>query len=165
MLQHGPQRPPASMTGLELGLATAENYTRFAEHEAAGRSPQYEMLAYAVAEDRSVLSFLDLLVPPKRQPNLLFAAAHYLLGTPPDIASLRSLVSARPGELAQVMATRRTQTNEAARCAVLLPALLDLRPPLASFGNARPNDFLLVRDGAEVLARADPHGTWLDWLG
>jgi hypothetical protein len=27
-----------------------------------------------------------------------------------------------------------------------------------------PACFLLVRDGEEVLARTDPHGTWLDWL-
>jgi hypothetical protein len=27
-----------------------------------------------------------------------------------------------------------------------------------------PTCFLLVRDGKEVLARADPHGTWLEWV-
>jgi hypothetical protein len=27
-----------------------------------------------------------------------------------------------------------------------------------------PSSFLLVRDGEEVLARTDPHGTWLEWL-
>lgn len=41
--------------------------------------------AYAVAEDREVLSFLELLAPPKRQPNLLFAMARYLSGVPLDI--------------------------------------------------------------------------------
>jgi len=25
--------------------------------------------------------------------------------------------------------------------------------------------FLLVRDGHDVLARADPHGVWLEWAG
>jgi len=84
-----------------------------------------------VAEDRAVLSFLELLPPPKRQPNLLFAAARHLVGAPPTISTLRSLVSDRPGQLAQVMAARRTQTNEVARCAVLLPALVELPPPLA----------------------------------
>ena len=24
--------------------------------------------------------------------------------------------------------------------------------------------FVLVRDGTQVLARTDPHGTWLEWL-
>jgi hypothetical protein len=84
-----------------------------------------------VAEDDLVLSFLERLPPAKRQPNLFFAAARYLLGPPPEHASLRSLVSQRPDELAEVMWARRTQTNEAARCALLLPALALLPPPLA----------------------------------
>ncbi len=37
----------------------------------------------------------------------------------------------RPDELTGVMIARRTQTNEAARCAVLLPALAALPQPLA----------------------------------
>jgi hypothetical protein len=119
------------MTGVDPTLATAENYKRFAMHEAAGRSSAYERLAYAVSEDGLVLSFLGQLPPAKRQPNLLFGVARYLLGSPPSPASLRSLVSKRPSELAQVMLARRTQTNEAARCAVLLPALALLTPPLA----------------------------------
>ena len=28
----------------------------------------------------------------------------------------------------------------------------------------RTEDFLLVRDGTDILARTDPHGTWLEWL-
>jgi hypothetical protein len=35
------------------------------------------------------VSFIASL-PPKRQPNLLFAAARYLLGAPPAIGPLRS---------------------------------------------------------------------------
>jgi len=100
-------------------------------HEAAGRSQLYEQLALAVAGDDVVLSFLERLPVAKRQPNLLFAAASYLLGSPPEHTSLRALVSERPDELADVMPTRRTPTNEAARCAVLLPALALLPPPLA----------------------------------
>jgi hypothetical protein len=119
------------MTGLDPSLGTAARYRRFAADEAAGRSPAYERLAYAVADDGLVLSFLEGLPVAKRQPNLLFAAACYLLGSPPGPGSLRSLVSERPGELAEVMQARRTQTNEAARCAVLAPALASLAPPLA----------------------------------
>jgi len=78
-----------------------------------------------------VLRFLDSLPPEKRQPNLLFAAARYLLGAPPGIGRLRELVSQNPGELAGVMLSRRTQTNEPARCATLLPALAQLAEPLA----------------------------------
>ncbi len=119
------------MTGLDAALGTAENYRRFAVHEAAGRSSAYEQLALAVAGDDLVLSFLERLPVAKRQPNLLFGAARYLLGSPAEHRSLRSLVSGRPNELAHVMRARRTQTNEAARCSVLLPVLALLPPPLA----------------------------------
>jgi len=51
------------------------------------------------------------------------AAARYLLGPPADITALRKLGRDRGDELAAAMRARRTQTNEPARCATLLPAL------------------------------------------
>lgn len=119
------------MTGLDPSVATAENYRRFALFEAAGRSAAYEELAHAVAVDARLLSFLDALPAAKRQPNLLFASARYLLGAVPGPSSLRALIDERAVELAEVMRSRRTQTNEAARCATLLPALCTLPEPLA----------------------------------
>lgn len=110
---------------------TAEEYRAFARLEARGRSGQYERLAAQVAEDPALLAFLDALPPPKRQPNLLFAAASYLLGHPPDLAALRALAAGRRTELAGLMLARRTQTNEPARCAIMLPALARLPQPLA----------------------------------
>jgi hypothetical protein len=118
------------MHGHDLGLSVAENYRAFAE-DARGRSPRYESLAVAVAEDQAILGFLGALPPEKRQPNLLFAAARYLRGEPAGLDRLRELVSQDPDRLAGVMLARRTQTNEAARCATLLPALAQLPPPLA----------------------------------
>jgi hypothetical protein len=114
----------------DLTSSTAENYRAFAA-EARGRSPQYAELSLAAAGDRVVLSFLTGLPVAKRQPNLLFAAARYLLGEPPDLGALRTLISGRAAELASTMLARRTQTNEPARCATLLPALAMLPPPLA----------------------------------
>jgi len=126
-----------------IPASTAQIYRGFARQEARGRSPAYEALADGVAGDRTILRFLDSLPPEKRQPNLLFAAARYLLGVPADLDSLRALVRApssagspgspgSPGrELAEVMLARRTQTNEPARCALLLPALAQLPQPLA----------------------------------
>jgi hypothetical protein len=49
----------------------------------------------------------------------------------PDPDSLHDLAVRRPQVLRHVILTRRTQTNEAARCAVLLPALASLPGPLA----------------------------------
>jgi hypothetical protein len=114
----------------DLAASTADTYRAFAS-QAHGRSPGYEELTLAVAEDRLVLGFLGTLPVAKRQPNLLFAAARYLLGEPAGSATMRALVSDRPAELTEVMLTRRTQTNEPARCATLLPALALLPQPLA----------------------------------
>ena len=115
------------MTAPEVARA----YRGWARREARGRSAAYEALAESVAEDAALAGFVAGLPPGKRQPNLVFAAARYLLGTPPVIGTLRELVSQSPAELTQVILTRRTQTNEPARCAVLLPALAQLTPPLA----------------------------------
>jgi hypothetical protein len=120
-----------SLAGHDLSRGIGENYLAFSRHEAQGRSRPYEILAAEVAGDPSVLAFLASLPPVKRQPNLLFAAAWYLLGRPADIASLRALVARRRPELTAVIQARRTQTNEPARCASLLPALMLLPQPLA----------------------------------
>jgi hypothetical protein len=116
-------------SGPETAAITAR-YRAFAA-EARGRSPQYEELAVAAASDQPVLAFLTTLPPAKRQPNLLFAAARYLLGEPPGLAALRTLVTTRRDELAGTMLARRTQTNEPTRCGTLLPALALLSGPLA----------------------------------
>jgi hypothetical protein len=119
-----------TMGGLDPRRSIAENYRVFGR-EARGRSPAYVSLAASVAGDDLVLGFLAALPPSKRQPNLLFAAARYLLGAPPGPGALRSLVQENEAELAQLMLARRTQTNEPARCATLLPALARLPEPLA----------------------------------
>src|SRR5215813_13659968 len=122
--------PSMALGGLDPAISTAENYRGFVR-EARGRSPAYDSLATLVAGDDSILRFLGTLPAPKRQPNLLFAAARYLLGTPPEITTLRALIRENPAALARVMLARRTQTNEPARCATLLPALTQLPAPLA----------------------------------
>ena len=76
--------------GRDRTAGIAEAYRTFARHEARGRSPAYQALAEAVAGDAAVLRFLGTLPPEKRQPNLLFAAARYLLGAPADITRLRA---------------------------------------------------------------------------
>ena len=119
------------MIGQEPEHGTAENYRRFAALEAHGRSPLYEQLANRVADDRELLGFLEGLPREKRQPNLLFAAVRYLAGVQPSYEDFRAVVLDCRGELAATMLARRTQTNEPARCATLLPALAALRQPLA----------------------------------
>ena len=55
----------------------------------------------------------------------------YLYGTPADPAELQAWMARDPERVATVMRTRGTQTNEAARCAALLPLLASFEGPLA----------------------------------
>ncbi len=150
------------MTGLDPSVGLADNYRCFAQMEAAGKSPLYEELALAVADDQEILSFLTTLPAQKRQPNLLFGAARFLLGEPSDPMTLRGLIEDRGAELAQVMRERRTQTNEAARCAVLLPALAQLSGPLAlievgaAAGLTLLHDFYSYDYDGHLIAGSDP---------
>ncbi|GGQ50452.1 DUF2332 domain-containing protein [Couchioplanes azureus] len=112
-------------------MTTAQWYRDFAVREARGQSPTYEALAEAVGADRRVLELLDGLPAEKRQPNLLFAAARYL-GAPMDTPDgFLAWARRRWSSLSETMRQRRTQTNEPARCATLLPVLARLPQPLA----------------------------------
>jgi hypothetical protein len=155
-----------TMGGLNPAISTAENYRVWAS-EAHGLSPAYEALAAAVADDRSILRFLVSLPPPKRQPNLLFAAARYLLGGPPALGELRQLVRQDHVRLSQVMLERRTQTNEPARCATLLPALAQVPGPLALIEVGASAGLTLLFDrysydfGGRVIRGTDPEAPML----
>lgn len=106
-------------------------YRWFAEHEAHGRSRLYEMLALEVAEDSAILSFLAELPPPKRQPNLLFAAVKFLFGAPQDCDGFRGMMMRHSSEVREIMLSKSTQTNEPARCATLHPLLASFPQPIA----------------------------------
>src|SRR3954454_9674063 len=109
----------------------ATGYRRFAEVEASEASPLSARLPLAVAEDPEVLGFLAALPTGKRQPNLLFAAGRFLSGLPAGPDDLRRAVLDEGDRVRATMLTRATQTNEAARCAALLPLLAALDGPLA----------------------------------
>src|SRR4051794_2282341 len=108
----------------------ASGYRRFAALEAR-RSPLYAEWAAGVAGDAEILGWLSGLPQGKRQPNLLFAAVRLLAGRPPGFAGFRDVLAGRRAEVEAVVLARRTQTNEPARCALLLPALAALPQPLA----------------------------------
>ncbi|WP_245671774.1 DUF2332 family protein [Nocardia amamiensis] len=110
---------------------TAGRYRRFAEFEARGSSSCYELWALGVASDRRLLSLIDRLPEGKRQPNLVFTAARYLGVAEASFPEFKAWVVQHWDALARVVMTRRTQTNEVGRAAVLLPALAQLAGPLA----------------------------------
>ena len=109
----------------------AERYAAFAMDEARGSSAAYERLALAVASSDDLLKFIATFPSEKRQPNLFLAAVRHVCGVPRSIDDLTQFVRARQVEIRQVMLSRTTQTNEPARCAVLLPLLAQLTQPLA----------------------------------
>lgn len=110
----------------------AAEYRRFSLEETASRSALYTEITRGVAEDRELLAIMCELEPSKRQPNLLLAAVRHLYG---DFASdwpgFRERFFARRDEALEIVRTHRTQTNEPARCALLLPVLASLPQPLA----------------------------------
>ncbi|GAA1859720.1 DUF2332 domain-containing protein [Brevibacterium marinum] len=115
-------------------------YRRFARFEATDTSPTYTAWAQGVAEDDEIIHLLLELPKQKRQANLLFAAARHLgagddSNTHPgdegnagagDYASLRRWLLEHWEVTREIMLARSTQTNEAGRCAVLLPALAQI---------------------------------------
>jgi hypothetical protein len=153
---------PAQPAGNDAARAVVRAYQAFARREARGRSAAYEALAESVARDPALLAFIASLPPAKRQPQLVFAAARYLLGTVPGIAQLRGLISRSPAEVTQVIMARGTQTNEPGRCAVLLPALAQLPQPLALIEVGASAGLNLLPDrysydyGGHRLAGSDP---------
>lgn len=120
----------------------AGEFRRFAEVECES-SPLYRRLASTVAEDPELLELAAHTAEDQPAPNLLFAAVHYLLlkGTAHPLAEFYPTIAgdaARTGDPAQalhafcrehrralraLLASRRVQTNEVGRAAVLLPGL------------------------------------------
>jgi hypothetical protein len=112
-------------------MDTSERYRWFGERETRGQSATYERLALAVAGDPELLALIDALPQEKQQPNLLFAAVRYLDGPVGDPWAFREWTVRQWKLVSATMLTRRTQTNEPGRCAVLLPVLAGLAQPLA----------------------------------
>jgi hypothetical protein len=90
-----------------------------------------------------------------------------MLGEPADIGTLRGLVGLDAAGLSRVMLARRTQTNEPARCATLLPALAGLPGPLALIEVGASAGLTLLFDrysydfGGRVIRGSDPEAPTL----
>ena len=116
----------------ELDAETLRDYYgKFARLEASGTSPIYTAWAEGVAADDEVIALLLELPRPKRQANLLFAAARHLGAGEGTYADLRAWLLRHWNDVRELMLARSTQTNEAGRCATLLPALARIPGPLA----------------------------------
>jgi hypothetical protein len=115
----------------EAAVRLGASYADFAEKEAAGRSPLYAEICRGIAQDALLLQRLAALPLEKQQPNLLLAAVKYLFGVAWDYQAFRAHVTGQWEQVIAVVMSHRTQTNEPARCATLLPLLALLPQPLA----------------------------------
>ncbi|MFB8008243.1 DUF2332 domain-containing protein [Nocardia sp. NPDC056000] len=112
-------------------MNTAQRYEFFAEHEARGHSECYERWSREIAYDDEILTLIEQLPTDKRQPNLILGAARYLGAEPSEFTDFKPWLIRHWAAVAETAIARRTQTNEAGRAAVLLPALARIPGPLA----------------------------------
>ena len=145
-------------------MDTAAWYVSFADNEAAGTSPSYERLARRVAADPALLGRIELLPPPKRQPNLLFSAVRFIGGPVADADEFAAFVDERWATVADVLDTHATQTNEAARTGAVLPLLAAIDGPIAliEVGTSAglclyPDRYAIHYDGRSALCDSSVH--------
>ena len=120
----------------------ADQFVSFAQ-ECAGSSELYHLLSLKIAQDEDILAIADSSRVGQPQPNMLFAAVHYLLmngkANPlsryypsltlepesPEFAfpAFRKFVLMHSGEISTILEERLVQTNEAQRSAYLFPAI------------------------------------------
>ena len=101
-----------------------ERFQRFAKRECKDYSLVYYRLAHSVALNDELTAFIAGM--PDQQPNLFLAAVQYLTGPngmPTTGKAMSHFVKEHAGEVAGLMRSHRTQTNEVGRCAALLPAM------------------------------------------
>lgn len=110
---------------------TADRYRAFADVEARGMSECYESWAHGVAGDRATIGLINRLPPAKRQPNLVFSAARFRGASVSGYPEFAAWLAENWGDVEQVCLAHATQTNEAGRCATLVPALAGIPGPLA----------------------------------
>jgi hypothetical protein len=125
-----------------------EHFRGFADVVERDVGITYAVICRGVAEDEEVVRLLDSAPAEQRRPLLLLAAVHSLLlsgvdhplaahydtvatvrASPPPapttdvISAFRSFCHDHRAELVELLATRKTQTNEVGRCTALLPGL------------------------------------------
>jgi len=115
----------------DAATAVRDRFARFARDEAPGRSELYGAWAAGVAADPAVQAVLAGIPASHRQPPLVFAVTR-LLGAPEsDYPAWASWLLAHADAVVAECGRRSVQTNEALRCAALLPALALIDGPIA----------------------------------
>lgn len=168
-------------------------WTFFAAEAKRGKSPLYERLALGIRTDDKLPGLAARVKPGQPQANLVFGAVHYLLLSGVDHPLAEHYPSVRPNakpagdafplfrdfvakhekEVAHLVETRVTNTNEVARSIALYPAfdfiarevkqdlhLIEIGPSAGFNLNWDRYAYHYRRNGAVVLAR-EPKGARL----
>jgi hypothetical protein len=114
-------------------------WREFAESECGAYSPLYAAISHSVAQDPELLALAAAAPPAGQQPNVLLAAVHFLVlsgmahpladvyagHADPDLAPalFRDVCLSQRHEVAALLASRHTQTNEPGRAALLAVGL------------------------------------------
>ena len=136
---------------------TAAWYRHFGRVEAPESSPCYAEWTLGIADDPELLARIDRWPHDKRQPNLLLAAARFLGAVPGPYAQFRSFLTGHWADISRIVLSRSTQTNEAGRCATLLPSLAAI-----SAAEGKPLALIEVGASAGLVLFPDRYGYEFD---
>ena len=133
--------------------ATAQWYRHFGTVDAPGNSDCYAAWSLGIAEDPELIRRIDMWPYNKRQPLLMLAAARFLGARISPYPDFREFLDAHWEDVSRIVLARATQTNEAGRCATLLPSLAQI----ASDGG-RPLALIEVGASAGLALFPDRYG-------
>lgn len=108
-----------------------ERYRWHADTEFAGTSDIYFEWADEISRDADVLALVESLPDLKQRAPLLFAAARFAGAPIGSYRELRPWLLEHWGDVAAAAVSRSQQTNEAGRCATLVPILATIAGPIA----------------------------------
>ncbi len=138
---------------VDPAASTADWYRHFGTVDAPGSSPCYAEWSVGIAEDPDLIRRITAWPHNKRQPLLLLAAARYLGVQIGPYRDFRRFLDTHWEEVARVVMSRATQTNEAGRCATLLPSLAQIAAT-----EGRPLALLEVGASAGLALFPDRYG-------
>jgi hypothetical protein len=136
--------PRADQRGRRAAADLAPVFRDFASRRCGSYAPLYAAIGAGIAEDSELLAIAANATPGQSHPDLMLAAAHYLLaradGHPlarfyPTLTAapapaarsfplFRRFCLERRDQLTGIISARLVQTNEVRRCCYLLPAII-----------------------------------------
>jgi len=144
---------PAGPVAASGESATARWYRHFGTVDAPASSPCYAEWAVGIADDAELIRRIDRWPHHKRQPLLILAAARLLGAQISPYRDFRRFLDGHWAKVSEIVLSRATQTNEAGRCATLLPSLAQI-----AAAEGRPLALIEVGASAGLALYPDCYG-------